>query len=166
VFTDYYAELSIPTTASQSDIKAAYRDLARRWHPDVNRGKDTTPKMQRINEAYLILGGDEARARYDREYQLFCQWRSSVQHAERAQTVHAEPSSAAYDTTDEVLINWMDDARSQAMAMGRQALSDVAAIASAAGKAASREMATSTLWVLGVFVLSALLALAATHGCR
>ena len=55
MFKDYYQILEITQQASLSEIKQAYRAASKKWHPDVNPGKDTTQIMQDINEAYAIL---------------------------------------------------------------------------------------------------------------
>lgn len=59
---DYYSILGVPKTASQDDIKKAYRKLAAKHHPD--RGGDTA-KFQQLEEAYRTLGDDQKRAEYD-----------------------------------------------------------------------------------------------------
>ena len=63
---DYYETLGIPRDASQDDIKKAFRDLARKYHPDVNKAEDAEEKFKEINEAYGILSDAEKRASYDR----------------------------------------------------------------------------------------------------
>lgn len=63
---DYYVVLGIPRSASQDDIKKAFRDLARQYHPDVNKAADAEEKFKEINEAYGILSDPEKRAAYDR----------------------------------------------------------------------------------------------------
>ena len=65
---DYYSILGISFNASDEEIKRAYRALSKRWHPDVNPGRDTTAIMQDINEAYYILRDSAMRVRYDAEY--------------------------------------------------------------------------------------------------
>jgi hypothetical protein len=62
---DYYAILGVSHSASQSDIKKAYRKLAVLYHPDKNPSLDAKPRFQEINEAYDVLGDVEQRARYD-----------------------------------------------------------------------------------------------------
>lgn len=67
-FKDYYAILEIGSQSSSEEIRAAYRLLSKKWHPDLNPGKDVTQKMQDINEAYAILKDPVKKARYDFEY--------------------------------------------------------------------------------------------------
>ena len=63
---DYYEVLGVPRTASADDLKAAFRRLARQYHPDVNSAPDAEEKFKEINEAYAILSDDQKRASYDR----------------------------------------------------------------------------------------------------
>ena len=65
--SDYYQLLGVPRTASQKDIRSAYRGLARQYHPDVNGGeKASEEKFKQINEAYSVLSDQEKRRKYDR----------------------------------------------------------------------------------------------------
>jgi molecular chaperone DnaJ len=63
---DYYEILGIPRDASKEDIKRAYRRLARKYHPDVNKEQGAEERFKEINRAYEILAEPESRARYDR----------------------------------------------------------------------------------------------------
>ena len=63
---DYYEVLGVPRTASQEELKSAFRGLARRYHPDVSKEADAEEKFKEINEAYAVLSDDEKRAAYDR----------------------------------------------------------------------------------------------------
>ncbi|XVF74761.1 hypothetical protein PTKIN_Ptkin13bG0137300 [Pterospermum kingtungense] len=62
---DYYATLGIPKSASSKEIKAAYRRLARQYHPDVNKEPGATEKFKEISAAYEVLSDDKKRALYD-----------------------------------------------------------------------------------------------------
>lgn len=65
-FIDYYQILGIPKTASEDDIKKAYRKLARKLHPDLNpNDKEANKKFQQINEANDVLSDPEKRKKYD-----------------------------------------------------------------------------------------------------
>src|SRR4051812_36855492 len=70
-YRDYYEVLGVARIASQDEIKAAYRKLARKYHPDVNKAKDAEDKFKEIGEAYEVLGDAEKRKRYD---QLGSNW--------------------------------------------------------------------------------------------
>ncbi|KAG4142272.1 hypothetical protein ERO13_D06G120600v2 [Gossypium hirsutum] len=62
---DYYATLGVPKSASGKEIKAAYRRLARQYHPDVNKEPGATEKFKEISAAYEVLSDDKKRALYD-----------------------------------------------------------------------------------------------------
>src|SRR5512143_3733347 len=62
---DYYSVLGVDRTATENDIKRAFRELARQHHPDINP-HDEGERFREINEAYAVLSDRESRARYDR----------------------------------------------------------------------------------------------------
>ena len=78
-FKDYYATLGVAKTASEKEIKQAFRKLARKHHPDVNPGdKVAEAKFKEINEAYEVLGDPNSRKKYD---ELGANWRMYEQQA-------------------------------------------------------------------------------------
>ena len=64
---NYYETLGVSNSASESDIKKAYRSLSLKYHPDRNPSEDATTKFQEINAAYEVLGDGQKRKQYDQE---------------------------------------------------------------------------------------------------
>src|SRR4026209_1253632 len=80
-FKDYYQTLGVAKSASDKEIKQAYRKLARKHHPDVNPGdKAAESKFKEINEAYEVLGDPDKRKKYD---ELGANWRRYEQGGAR-----------------------------------------------------------------------------------
>lgn len=63
---DYYEVLGVEKNADASEIKKSYRNLARKYHPDVNKAPDAEEKFKEIKEAYDVLSDQQKRAHYDR----------------------------------------------------------------------------------------------------
>jgi DnaJ-class molecular chaperone len=82
-YRDYYKILNVSKTASQDEIKKAYRKLAREYHPDVNPDDpNAEEKFKDINEAYQVLSDVEKREKYDR---FGSQWKQYQQTGGRAE---------------------------------------------------------------------------------
>ena len=64
-YQDYYATLGVAKNAAADDIQKAYRKLARKYHPDINKSGKAEVHFKEINEAYEVLKDPDKRARYD-----------------------------------------------------------------------------------------------------
>ena len=80
-YKDYYDVMGVPRDATQDDIKRAYRQLARKYHPDVSKEADAEERFKSLGEAYEVLKDPEKRAAYD---QLGANWQGG-------QDFHAPP---------------------------------------------------------------------------
>lgn len=79
---DYYQLLGLPKTATEKDIRSAFRRLARKYHPDVNpHDKAAEAKFKEINEAHEVLSDPEKRKKYDR---YGADWKHAEQYAQAA----------------------------------------------------------------------------------
>lgn len=76
-YKDYYATLGVPKDSSQEDIQKAYRKLARKYHPDVNKDAGAEAKFKDIAEAYEVLKDPGKRSKYDRYGSA---WNAAQQH--------------------------------------------------------------------------------------
>ena len=64
---DYYQILGVSKTASEAEIKKAYRKLALQYHPDRNKGKEAEEKFKEVNQAYEVLSDAQKRQTYERK---------------------------------------------------------------------------------------------------
>ena len=76
-YKDYYKALGISKSATQKEVQSAYRKLARKLHPDVNKKPDAEESFKAINEAYEVLKDPEKRERYDT---LGANWREGERY--------------------------------------------------------------------------------------
>jgi curved DNA-binding protein len=96
-FIDYYKVLGIHKTASEDDIKKAYRKLARKLHPDLNpNDKHAQKNFQQINEANEVLGDPEKRKKYD---QYGKDWQHA-EHFEEQKKQHEQYGNSQQFTSD------------------------------------------------------------------
>ena len=72
-YKDYYTIMDVARDAKQDEIKRAYRKLARKYHPDVNKAEDAEARFKELGEAYDVLKDPEKRAAYD---QLGANWKA------------------------------------------------------------------------------------------
>ena len=95
-FVDYYKTLGIEKTATEEEIKKAYRKLARKFHPDLNpNDKEANKKFQQINEANEVLSDPEKRKKYDAYGE---NWQHAEQY-EQAKQSRAQSSQGWDDYT-------------------------------------------------------------------
>lgn len=136
MFKDYYQILEIKQTATLSEIKSAYRKQALKWHPDKNKGIDTTDKMRDVIEAKEFLSDEVKRIRYDREYtKYYSYYREELKKKEQEKfnqqrkteeskskktkssykkSDDAKDAYKIYQFEDQILKDWMENARIQA----------------------------------------------------
>ena len=88
--TDFYQTLGVPPDASERDITAAYRRLARQYHPDVTGGdKHAEDRFKEINAAHDVLGNAEKRAAYDK-------WGDQWEHAEQLEELQRQRGAGGF----------------------------------------------------------------------
>src|SRR2546426_1776223 len=88
-YVDYYKVLGVDKNASESDIKSAYRKLARKHHPDLNpNDKEAHKRFQQINEANEVLSDPEKRKKYD---QYGKDWQHADQFEQQRQAYGRRP---------------------------------------------------------------------------
>lgn len=116
---DYYKIFGLSQTVTKEEIKKRYRELAKKYHPDVNNSPDATSKMQEIQEAYFILSDDEARIRYDVQYNKIYgnkkhDYRDTYQNR-TSQTQEENFEQKSYQFDDPVLEKWILNAKRHAV---------------------------------------------------
>lgn len=106
-YKDYYKTLNIAKDASQDEIKRAYRKLARKYHPDVNKDPEAEIKFKEINEAHEVLGDAEKRKAYDsfgsnwqagQEFRPPPEWQTRQQGGFGSQRASAEQFSDFFES--------------------------------------------------------------------
>ena len=120
---DFYSALGVPKTASEKEIRSAYRKLARKHHPDVNPGdKAAEAKFKEITSAYEVLSDADKRRKYDKygdRWEHADQIEEMQRHAVRAGSVRA--ATAASSTTSTAWTTWATSAASSARSSGAAA---------------------------------------------
>lgn len=150
MFKDYYKILGVSQSASEHDIKAAYRSMSMKWHPDKNQGANTISVMQDINEAYAILKDKTKRERYDREYNKFSETQKYCKPTQYANAANRKSWEYDYEVQDESLKEDIRSARKLAEELVREFLSS---LKDASKKAASGAWDSAKNYVYGGLIL-------------
>jgi molecular chaperone DnaJ len=108
----HYQILDLEPTATQAEIKQAYRRLAKKFHPDANRATSSHEKISRINSAYEVLGDPQTRRSYDQQLQYSelgyseSEVRSRKERAEAAQAQYRKQRQAEQDEDNQLKL-WL-----------------------------------------------------------
>jgi len=146
-FIDYYEILGIGLNGDASEIKAAYRKLVKKSHPDLHpNNPEATTKMQLINEAYLILS--------DTEWTRFYSYEKNENKAdETADSKSRNSNTDDFQFEDEKLSSWIDLAKKQARDITQQAVKDAGGILKGAGYAAAMSIPRLLIYIVIVNIL-------------
>ena len=130
---DYYKIFGLNVNSSKEEIKKRYRELAKKYHPDVNRSPNATARMQEIQEAYFILSDDEARERYDLQYNRIYgdikEGRKESKQSSESQKKEKNSGQNTYHNDDPILEKWIINAKRQALDFVKSLYRDTKGIA-------------------------------------
>jgi curved DNA-binding protein CbpA len=149
MFPNYYQRLGLSRQASKEEIKQSYRKLALEFHPDRNKSPDAHEKFITINEAYLILYDDEARQKYDIEYDFHFGKKSDFkqQHTEKEE-FKQQPDKDSFEDAD--LNNWSKKARTQGAEYAKMAFEDFSKLVIGFVKETGFQLGNTMLVFLGL----------------
>lgn len=130
---DYYKIFGLSKSATKEEIKKRYRELAKKYHPDVNKSPDATAKMQEIQEAYYILSDEEAKIRYDIQYdRIYGSQKQEFKSEEQHRTYQTENENTKQKDNqfdDPILEKWILNAKRQAVDFVKHLYRDTKGIA-------------------------------------
>jgi curved DNA-binding protein CbpA len=144
---DHYKILGLTRSATKVDIKKAYRKLALQWHPDKNKSSEAHNMFIKINEAYLILYDEEARVKYDKEYEYFFGVEQEFSEKEPQNDYKADDKEQqSYHDPD--LNNWSRTAKKQANKYAAMSFDDFAKLIGEVIKETSRQGFTAIIYAI------------------
>lgn len=145
---DYYSILGISFPSSPDEINNAYRQMAKKWHPDLNPGRDVTDMMKDINEAAEILRDPLKKQRYDAEYVFAFKQEEETTHEEKPRYENNK-----YEPKDETLREDIKTARKNAEEYVKEFMDALRSSGKQAAKGAWEEMKP---WVIVAIVFGLL----------
>ena len=123
-FPNYYQRLGVSRYATKDEIKKAYRKLALEFHPDKNKSPDAHEKFIAINEAYLILFDDEARQKYNVEYDYHFGKTMDYTTKQKSHSEEDRYDNRKQHFKDNDLNDWSSKARQQGADYAKMAFED------------------------------------------
>jgi curved DNA-binding protein CbpA len=160
MFPDYYKRLGLTPDATREEIKKAYRKLALEYHPDRNKRSDAHEKFIEINEAYLILYDEEARAKYDTEYKIHfyrekTKSQSEYEYSEQKSNEQERSYGRESHFDDADLKDWSKKARQQGSEYARMAFDDFSKMVIGFVKETGFQLGNTILVFLGLVLTMA-----------
>lgn len=175
-FEDFYALLGVTQSAAVEEIRRAFREKMREWHPDINPSAEATSMTQRLIVAYKILNDAEARSRYDFEYSKRIRERArqtadkrsdpkpyanepesfSKQAEPGRHTSNHSPRTPVYEDPD--LDRWVHTARREAAEEWRKFAADFKDASKAVGAGAVQGLQMALIWGGIAFIILSIIA--------
>lgn len=155
MLSDYYKIFGLSKTTTKEEIKKRYRELAKKYHPDVNHSPDATARMQEILEAYYILSDDEARSRYDVHYdRVYANKKEDFKSSNaRNQTQSDKTEQKSYEFDDPILEKWILNAKRQAVEFLKNFYKDTKGIAANGCSYYFKTLVICILIFIGILIL-------------
>jgi hypothetical protein len=153
-----YAILGVSRTASSSEIKSAYRRLARIYHPDVNTDPGASEQFASINEAYRTLMDEARREQYDRAEAARTTRELDIQMARAAQAAHVARRVHYQEMADRIVVDWVKKEKAETRARGKAIYTTVTLFLSTFMVAMTRPIlfeTTGPIWQISMIILFA-----------
>lgn len=164
---NYYKTLGVSKNATKVEIKKAYRKLALQFHPDRNKAANAHEQFVEINEANLILSDDEARAKYNREYEYYFERNSNPYSSSSSQSKKNQEDiqkQGSYDRQsqrqdrgysnfdDEELNRWAKNARQQGENFAKMAFDEFSKLVVGIVKETGFQLGNSIVMAFGAML--------------